>query len=255
MSSSSSSSVRSIASATQIDHWSNSALDLLVAFHNKEVPSLEVYTKKVVDLAERIMAISNLTISTTDLEKIVKFDYIFLLQEENKIEGLIKSNIFYALTQASNRFIEAADKKFYEESIIPKLIKAMSVVKGPLNFILENKKCIKWFVKVNQCITTSQEMHDMRISMEKIPEEFYNNTQPLRMQIGQAIKTRSVCENVIKLLNGTADVGSVDAVSQSIFNRYQNELLINTVTEEVGAAVRLNLLTSLSIRVRHLSRE
>jgi len=239
---------------TQQKPWFARTCDLFVNLHTE--PSIEraYFLTETITLTQQIQELA-IRKFDGDQEKVQKlaeiaFDVVLGVPNDQKIDVLVRSELFRLIVSTTEPSKKIKDHEYYKSDIVMRQLQGYSNMKKvDISYITQDQDALNWICEANETLQTPQERHDMRVSMRKIPIDYYNQTQQKRMEIGKLITSKVICQEVQSLLKEEQFLFSSEA--QEIYKQYC-ESLIKPVPLKSQAAVIKNLIVSLEIRSRQL---
>ena len=197
-----------------------------------------------------VLGVGRIPLSESSLAPLVEDAFTVVSNaSSNRSEILVETELFKALVSTRITWGDTTelDEKFYRERMVTELLTGMELPIPP-----ENSKVREWWASALETTQLPPERHRMRISLDQIPLDFYHETQDIRSEAYDLIKTRESALALISLLKGKA---SDDAAATNAYKIYQDKIFDKAkyqLTEVQQSAQIENLIVSWEIRARQL---
>ena len=187
--------------------WFSRAVDLFVNLHNEPVTDRCHFVNESITLTKQIQALAIRTFNADEraIQQLaeIAFDVVSGVPNSQKINALVGSDLFRLIVSTREPPKESIDHEYYKNDIVLKQLQGYSKMKQiDLGYIEKDQQVLNWICEANETLQTAEERHEMRVSMSKIPTDYYNQTQQKRIEIGKLVTTKALCKEIQDLLEG-----------------------------------------------------
>lgn len=241
--------------SVQAKYWFANVVDLFEGIRNKEI-SQNDFVAQASTLTGQIQAsaIVRFEIEQAKLEKLSNKAFTAVIGIENcneRVAALVSTKLFKLIISTRQESIKQKNHAYYLSEIVGNMM-----VRGiahkmnkDLSYIQNDSNVLEWVCACSETQQAAEDRREMHKTMRHIPKDEYYATQAKRVEIGALVKTRALCEEIMKGLQGDVDGASEEAAS--ILARYKEEV-IKHFPEEAKPWVIRNLIVSWKIRAGQL---